>query len=408
MNSEEEQIKGMTLVFMLVVAGFYDLIQFLISFIPILGQVISMLISVFAFLTFYLWFKTYGMNFMTPKRALTMGGGFLVELIPILDMLPAWTATVIILVGTTKVKELAAKSAIGGVALTAVDKLASTRKESLGTSKDSTAQTPTRTRIPLQNTPQNDTIAPTNYTVRQNRPQKAEPFTEILDNKSDKSRGLQTQAEFNSEVARSKERSADVNAQNLEAARNKNRVININEHNLGVARSKERSADVNAQNLEVTRRKNRGEQDVQEEPSKNSNDTNLLNVLDNNDKLIQTEPEKNNVGGLKEPLIINNTSSYSLREVEESMRNEKYGNENNDWGDALDELNKKTDRTREENIKLTRAKEIMERNSIDNNDKSDPVLMAAFDKASAGIRPYGRATPEQRKGYKFSNVTYGG
>jgi len=127
MNSGEK-IGDTTLVFMLIIAGFYDLIQFLISFIPVLGEILSMLISIFAFMTFYVWFKMYGMNFMTPKRAATMGGGFLIELIPVVDMLPAWTCAVVILVGTTKVKELVAKSGVANTTLKLAGKLPSARE----------------------------------------------------------------------------------------------------------------------------------------------------------------------------------------------------------------------------------------------------------------------------------------
>jgi hypothetical protein len=72
--------------------------------------------------------------------------------------------------------------------------------------------------------------------------------------------------------------------------------------------------------------------------------------------------------------------------------------------DALSELNNKKDRTRADNQKLIRAMEIMEdtrRFSID--DRDDPVLMAAYNRAQMGQKVFER-TYETRNGFKFSNV----
>ena len=71
--------------------------------------------------------------------------------------------------------------------------------------------------------------------------------------------------------------------------------------------------------------------------------------------------------------------------------------------DSLSELNDKQNRTREDNIKLTRAREIMQRGSIDGRE-NDPVLRAAYNRAQRGQKVYD-GTYENRNGFKFSNVS---
>jgi len=100
----EEKEKGLenhTIVFMIVVALFYDALQLALAF-----AFMDWLVGIFAFLTFYVWFKMKGMSFMKPKRALVMGGGFIIEIIPVLSILPAWTLAVTILALDSKIKKV--------------------------------------------------------------------------------------------------------------------------------------------------------------------------------------------------------------------------------------------------------------------------------------------------------------
>ena len=106
-------MKGTTAALMISVALFFDTIQFLLEFIPILGQILSSLIALVAFGTFYLWFKMHGLNFATPKRAGILGGGFIIELIPFLNALPTWTLAITLLAIDSKVKK-AVSTAEGG------------------------------------------------------------------------------------------------------------------------------------------------------------------------------------------------------------------------------------------------------------------------------------------------------
>jgi len=104
MQEEKTEKKGLdntTIALMICVALFYDALQVLLT--PIF---MSWLASIFALLTFYTWFKIRGMNFVRPKRAGLLGGGFIIELIPIINILPAWTLTVVLLALDSKLKKV--------------------------------------------------------------------------------------------------------------------------------------------------------------------------------------------------------------------------------------------------------------------------------------------------------------
>lgn len=109
---------------MISVAVMFDLIQFLVNllhFIPGIGNTVAFvatsIITVIAGATFYLWFRFNGVKFTTPKRALSFGGGFLLEFIPILNALPAWTLAVILVIGTTRLPKVIQDAAgVAGIA----------------------------------------------------------------------------------------------------------------------------------------------------------------------------------------------------------------------------------------------------------------------------------------------------
>ena len=104
---QEDNNKGLgnrTLVFMLVVAIFFDILQWLLVFI-----FMGWLVGIFAGLTFYVWFKMRGQSFMKPKRFLTFGGTFIIEAIPVISSLPAWTAAITILALDSKIKKIIPK-----------------------------------------------------------------------------------------------------------------------------------------------------------------------------------------------------------------------------------------------------------------------------------------------------------
>jgi len=83
------------------VAIIIDLMQFLIGIIPIVGQIIGVLITFIATFSFWLWFKLLGVSF-DRKQSLRFLGGSIIEFIPILGMLPAWTLVVILMLSKEK------------------------------------------------------------------------------------------------------------------------------------------------------------------------------------------------------------------------------------------------------------------------------------------------------------------
>lgn len=106
-------------VLMIMVALLYDGLQFLIELSLFgFGWTVNWIITVWAWLTFYVWFKFRGVSFIRPRRALAFGGGFLIELIPWINNLPTWTGVIIFLLLETRIKK-----AVGGVAPQATKRL---------------------------------------------------------------------------------------------------------------------------------------------------------------------------------------------------------------------------------------------------------------------------------------------
>jgi len=101
MPEEKKGLDNITIALMISVALFYDILQVPLNFI-----FMGWLVTIFAFLTFYVWFKIRGLSFATPKRAMLMGGGFFIELVPLLSVLPVWTLTILILAIDSKVKKI--------------------------------------------------------------------------------------------------------------------------------------------------------------------------------------------------------------------------------------------------------------------------------------------------------------
>ncbi len=97
-----------TIVLMTVTALFFDALQAILTMFGI-GLIASPFISILAGFIFWLWFMMRGVSLVTPKRFLALGGGFLAELIPAIDALPAWTAAVWYTISTTKIAEVAQK-----------------------------------------------------------------------------------------------------------------------------------------------------------------------------------------------------------------------------------------------------------------------------------------------------------
>lgn len=99
-QGKEKGLKNWEVALMIATALFFDALNALLNLI-FMGWVVS----IFAFLTFYVWFKIKGIHFMTPKRFTAMWGGFIFELIPALSVLPGWTVAVAFLALEKKVVE---------------------------------------------------------------------------------------------------------------------------------------------------------------------------------------------------------------------------------------------------------------------------------------------------------------
>lgn len=87
------------------VALFFDAFQFLINLIPIAGQILASGVELVVMGIFYFWFKSYDISFATPKRAAIMGSSFILELIPILNALPAITLAVLLVALDARIKD---------------------------------------------------------------------------------------------------------------------------------------------------------------------------------------------------------------------------------------------------------------------------------------------------------------
>ena len=107
MDDNKKGLNNTTIVLMGVTALFFDALQWLLGWI-----FMGWLVTIFAGLTFYVWFKTKGMSFMKPKRFATFGGSFIIELIPVVgDILPTWTAAIVYLALDSKIKKVLPASA---------------------------------------------------------------------------------------------------------------------------------------------------------------------------------------------------------------------------------------------------------------------------------------------------------
>ena len=139
---EEEQEKpksslpGSTIALMMITAGIIDAVQaFLLLF--AIGAVLNTFISVFMICVYFLWFLMHGVSFITPKRFGAMFGGSTIELIPALNAVPTWLATVGYIITTTRVAEVAEKVPGGKVVSMAVG----SKIQTMNTARTTVAET---------------------------------------------------------------------------------------------------------------------------------------------------------------------------------------------------------------------------------------------------------------------------
>lgn len=100
-KSSQNELSFGTVFLMIGTALLFDTLQALSGLIVFDLGAIGVMITFFAFMTFWFWFRTKGIRFNKPSRALTFGGATVVEMVPFLNALPAWTLAVVILVAQT-------------------------------------------------------------------------------------------------------------------------------------------------------------------------------------------------------------------------------------------------------------------------------------------------------------------
>jgi len=90
----QPRIEQSTMELMIMTAFFFDVLQALISA-TIVGFVFSPIVTVFAWLTFWVWLKTHDITLMdNVARMVILWSGFLIELVPGFNIIPAWTLSV--------------------------------------------------------------------------------------------------------------------------------------------------------------------------------------------------------------------------------------------------------------------------------------------------------------------------
>ncbi len=101
-------------------------------------------------MTFWLWFRLNNVSFSRGVNAASMFGGKFIELIPVIDLIPAATASVFIIIAQTKVEDLLAglspemARTLGQVTGAATGKATAGLTEAAQTEKETLSTTPAK------------------------------------------------------------------------------------------------------------------------------------------------------------------------------------------------------------------------------------------------------------------------
>ncbi|MEI6480378.1 MAG: hypothetical protein WCO12_02540 [bacterium] len=79
---------------MLAVAIFFDVSLGAIQLIPVAGSIMASVFNVVPLTVFFIWYKIEGTSFSNPKKAISFFGASLIEFIPLVNALPAWSAEI--------------------------------------------------------------------------------------------------------------------------------------------------------------------------------------------------------------------------------------------------------------------------------------------------------------------------
>lgn len=99
-EKKEKGLKTSTVWLMISTALFFDALQILLDFI-----LMGWLVTIFASMTFWLWFKSQGYSFMKPKRIAGSFATMLIDVIPVLGWF-AWTVAITTFVLKNKLQEV--------------------------------------------------------------------------------------------------------------------------------------------------------------------------------------------------------------------------------------------------------------------------------------------------------------
>src|SRR3989344_6645250 len=91
-ENKEKRLKTTTVWLMIGTALFFDALQILLDFL-----LIGWLVTIFAAMTFWLWFKLHGYSFMKPQRLAGSLTAMIIDVIPVLGWF-AWTVAITIFV----------------------------------------------------------------------------------------------------------------------------------------------------------------------------------------------------------------------------------------------------------------------------------------------------------------------
>jgi hypothetical protein len=94
-EQNKELISKTNFFIMLVAAIFVDVVLSLIQLIPFAGSVAASVFNVIPLMIFFIWYKLLGISFANPKKAVSFFGASVIEFIPIINILPTWTAEII-------------------------------------------------------------------------------------------------------------------------------------------------------------------------------------------------------------------------------------------------------------------------------------------------------------------------
>ncbi len=100
-EKKEGKLSAETVWFMIGTALFFDFLQFLFTFI-----FMGWLVGIFAGLTFWFWFRGHGISFKKASRWGSFAFTYLIEMLPFISAIPAWTVEVSYIALTNKLQEV--------------------------------------------------------------------------------------------------------------------------------------------------------------------------------------------------------------------------------------------------------------------------------------------------------------